>query len=225
MKSKINVEDYETLEREWRTIHQRSLDQGLIYGWYLAKKHFSGTQDEYDYLTIVIYPSFEATQIPLPSSVYAGYEDDFFEKTLASRDFIRAEIYETPVITEVTNLPRFVHLNFVKVDQGKDEEYLVLENDIWKPAMESMIKNGIQSTYSVYKQLYPGGYAGAYNYVTISGFADLRKLSTDPPDGWEELLINVHPDKDPAKILNNTDKLRKQVKLELWELLETVVPR
>ncbi len=223
MKTKVSTEDYLAIEKEWRTIHQRRLDQGLIYGWYLVKKHFPGKDDSYDYLTITIFPSFEAMQTPPRATVYAGYGDDFFEKTEASRNLIRTEIYDTPIITEIIELPQFVHATFVKIDQGKDEEYLALEQEVWKPANELMIKNGIQSTYSVYRQLYPGGYSNDYNYVTISGFADLRKVSQEPPEGWEEVLINIG--KDPAKILSKTAALRQQVKLELWELIESVLPR
>jgi len=177
MKTKVSTEDYLAIEKEWRTIHQRRLDQGLIYGWYLIKKHFTGTEDPYNYVTITVYPSFEAMQTQVPDQIYAGYEDEFFEKTAASRDLIRSEIYDTPIITEVIELPRFAYVTFVKIDQGKDEEYLALEREIWKPANESLIKSGIQTTYSVYRQLYPGGYTNAYNYVTISGFADMRKVS------------------------------------------------
>ena len=43
------------------------------------------------------------------------------------------------------------------------------------------------------------------------------------PEGWEEVLINIG--KDPAKILSSTAALRQQVKLELWELIESVLPR
>jgi hypothetical protein len=223
IKTDVGAEDYLTIEKEWRAIHQRRLDQGLIYGWYLVKKEFTGSQDPYDYLTITVFPSFESMQTPTPASVYAGYEDDFFAKTESSRDVIRTEIYDTPIITEIVKLPQFIHVTFVKVAQGKDDEYLALEKDVWKPANELLIKNGIQSTYSVYRQLYPGGYANDYNYVTISGFADLRKVSQEPPEGWENLLINIG--KDPLEVLNNTAALRQQVKMELWKLLETVLPR
>jgi len=225
MKTTANIDDYLTIEKEWRTIHERRLQQGLIYGWYLIKKHFTGTEDEYDYISVTIYPSFETMQAETPDNVFAGFDDDFFVKTESSRDLIRSEIYDTPIVTEVFKLPQYVLLTFMKVDQGNDDEYLKIEREIWKPVNEFKIKKGIQSTYSVYRQLYPGGYANAYNYATIRGFADLLKVSQKPPQGWEELLISVHPDQDPSRILNNTFALRKQVKLELWEILESVVPQ
>ncbi len=225
IKSKVSSEDYETLEKVWKPIHQARLNQRQIYGWYLIKKLFTGTEDPYDYIIVTIYPSLEALQYPLPEQIIAGYKDEFFEKTTASRDIIRTEIYDTPIVTEVFNLPRFLQVSFEKVAEEKEEKYLNIEEEIWKPANESLIKNKHQATFSVYRQLYPGGYSNDYNYVTLRGFSDLQKVLQEPPQGWKELLTSVHPDKDPVKILSNTAALRQQVKLELWEILLSVVPQ
>jgi len=225
MKTTGSEDDYLAIEKEWKNIHQRRLDKGLIYGWYLVGKRFTGTTDPYNYLTVTIYPSFEAMQSPFPEEIFEGYDDEFLQKTEASRDLIRTEIYDTPLITELVRMPRYAHVSFMKVDQGNDEDYLTLEQDIWKPVHEAMIKEGIQTSWSVYRQLYPAGYNTEYNYVTINGFSDIRKVSQEPPQGWEEIMKTIHPNKDINQIFSSTYDLRKQVRMELWELLDIVVPQ
>jgi len=225
MKTKGKTEDYLAIEKEWKNIHQRRLDKGLIYGWYLVGKHFTGTTDPYDYITVTIYPSFEAMQNPFPDEILEGYDDEFLQNTEASRDLIRTEIYDTPLITELVKLPRFLHISFMKVDQGMDEDYLTLEQDIWKPVHEALIKEGIQTSWSVYRQLYPAGNNAEYNYVTINGFSDIRKVSQEPPQGWEEILKTIHAGKNVNQIFSSTYDLRKQVRMELWEILEIVIPQ
>jgi hypothetical protein len=106
-----------------------------------------------------------------------------------------------------------------------DNAYLEVEDEIWKPAHMENKKSGMVQTWSVYRQLYPGGYGGEYNYVTVTGFADLKKVSLEPPEGWEEFMTKIHPDKDLAEMIKRTTDARLLIKNELWEILETVAPQ
>lgn len=225
MKVKGSTANYLEIEKVWKSIHQARLDKGDIYAWYLIGKHFTGTASEYEYVTVTVFPSLFELNNSYPEELASADDDALLEKTMNARDLIQTEIYDTPLITEIIHLPKYLNVSFMKVSQGNDNAYLELEKNIWKPIHEKLIKEGIKSTWSVYRQLYPGGYDAQFNYFTVNGFADMKKVSFEPPEGWEEVFSIVHQGKDIDKLFENTNQLRVLIKTELWELIYSVYPK
>jgi len=225
MKIKGDVNEYLQVEQEWKKVHQRRLEQGKIYAWYLVQRHFGGTEAEYDYMTVTVYPTIGSMQNQFPDDLFEGLDQELLDKTGASRDLVKTEIFDTPIILEVMDLPQYLNMQFMKVDQGKDEAYLKVEDEIWKPAHAEIKKMGILTTWSVYRQLYPGAYGGDYNYVVVNGYADRKKVTTGPAEGWEEFMLKIHPDGNIAEMMKQTFESRVLIKNELWELIDSVVPQ
>ena len=225
MKVKGDVDEYLQVEQEWKKVHQKRLEQEKIYAWYLVRSHFGGTQSEYDYMTVTVYPTMGSIESEYPEELFQGLDQDVLDKTQSTRDLVKTEIYDTPIILEITNLPQYLNMQFMKVEQGNDEAYLTVEDEIWKPAHAERKKMGILTTWSVYRQLYPGAYGGEYNYVVVNGYADRKKVTTGPAEGWEEFLQKIHPDGKPTEMMNRTLETRVFIKNELWELIEIVAPQ
>jgi len=53
----------------------------------------------------------------------------------------------------------------------------------------------------------------------------MKKVSFEPPEGWEEVFSIVHQGKDIDKLFENTNQLRVLIKTELWELIYSVYPK
>lgn len=225
MKINVDADEYLKVEQEWKKAHQRRLDAEMIYAWYLFRKNFGGTSDTYDYITVTVYPTIGSIQSQYPDKLFEGLNQELIDKTSDSRDLVKTEIYDTPIILEVINLPQYLNMDFMKVEQGNDEAYLLAEDEIWKPAHAAMKKGGLMTTWSVYRQLYPGAYGGEYNYVTVNGFADKKKVSFAPEEGWEEFFKKVHPGLNFDEAMKRTLDSRVMVKTELWELLDKVAPQ
>lgn len=214
-----DIDKYLQIEREWKPIHQQRLENEQIYGRYVLKKHYSGTEDGYNLGIVTIFPSLGAIGYPKTT------EPDLKQRMEASREIVKVEIYDTPLFLEIISLPQFLNMEFMKVEEGKDNDYLVLEDEVWKPAHADMKKRGALTTWSVYRQLYPGGYGGEYNYVVVNGFADKKKVTFEPAVGWDEVLKTVHPGIDLAKTYQQTFDTRVLVRTELWEILDKVTPQ
>lgn len=225
MKVTGNEDDYRRVEQEWKKVHQKRLDNEMIYAWYLLRRSFAGTADDYNYATVTVFPTIGAMQNELPNTIMEGTNPTVIEKTDSSRDIVKVEVYDTPIVLEITNLPQYLNMEFMKVEEGMDEAYLSIENEVWKPLHAEMKARGVLGTWSVYRQLYPGGYGGEYNYVVINGFADLKKVTFEPAEGWEELMAKISPELDFAEVSNKTFDTRKLVKNELWEIIEVVAPQ
>ena len=225
IKVKGDVNEYLSIEKEWRKLHQKRLENESIYAWYLVQRHFGGTEADYDFMTVTVFPNMGALQTAFTQEQLAVLDPEILNKTPKVRDVVKTEIYDTPIILEITTLPQFLNMTFMKVDQGNDEEYLEIEDEIWKPAHAEIKKSGVLNSWSVYRQLYPGGYGGDYNYVTVNGYADMKKVTFGPPDGWQEFMKTIHPDHDIAELFERTNSVRLIVKNELWEILDTVAPQ
>ena len=225
MKVKGSNDDYIKLEQEWRKMHQKHLEEGKIYAWYLIQRHFGGTSAEYDYVTVTVFPNMGAVQMNYTEEDFVDLDMEIVNKTTDLRDLIRTELFDTPIVLEVTHLPKYLNMAFMKVEQGKDNEYLTVEDEIWKPAHAEMKKSGVLQTWSVYRQLYPAGYGGEYNYVTVNGYADRKKIAFGPPEGWEEFMAKIHPEADIVELANRTLNSRKLIRNELWEIIDFVAPQ
>ena len=225
MKVKESEDEYLKVEKEWKKVHKKLLDSEKIYAWYLIRKHYHGTEDPYDYITVTVYPNMGSILSQYPDNLFDGLDQAIIDKTDLSRDLVKTELYDTPLILEVTDLPQFLNMDFMKVEQGNDDAYLNAENDLWKPINAELKKTGILSSWSVYRQLYPGAYGGEYNYVTVNGFADLKKVTFEPDQGWEAIFKKVHPGMNFEDAMARTLDSRRMVKAELWEIIDKVTPQ
>jgi hypothetical protein len=225
MKVKSDVNDYLQVEQEWKKVHQNRLDNDMIYAWYLLQKNFPGTNDEYDFATVTVFPTVGAITNQYPESLFKGTDDEIIGKTASIRDVVKVEVYDTPIILEVMNLPHYLNMEFMKVEQGNDNAYLTVEEEIWKPGHAELKKQGLKETWSVYRQLYPGGYGGEYNYVVVNGFKDMKKVNSEPAEGWAEMFSKIHPDMDIAQAEKRTFDSRVLIRTELWQMLDKVAPQ
>ncbi len=225
MKVNGDVDDYLKVEQEWKKVHQRRLDNDLIYAWYLVRRHLSGTGSEYDYMTVTVFPSMNAVFNPYSDDLFEGLDQDIIDKTAETRDLVKTELFDTPLVLEITNLPQFLNMEFMKVNQGNDDTYLEMEDELWKAAHLVRKQQGVLTSWSVYRQFYPGGYGGEYNYVVVNGFADLKKVTFEPEEGWEEFMKKIHPDMAYSDLISRTLGSRVLIKTELWELVDSVYPK
>ena len=52
------LDTYLEVEEAWSKLHQKSVDNGYLLEWSLYEKMFHGTEDEYDFITINVYPDW-----------------------------------------------------------------------------------------------------------------------------------------------------------------------
>jgi hypothetical protein len=56
--------------------------------------------------------------------------------------------------------PKYVEIDYMKVEPGKDSDYVRLEKEIWKPLHQQRIKNGQLRSWAVYGLRFPFWYRG-----------------------------------------------------------------
>ena len=124
-----------------------------------------------------------------------------------------------PSVQSQSETARYLRVGYMKVKPGNQQEYLRLEQDVWKPIHEHLVKNGKKKSWFLYGVRSPGGTNQEYNFVTLNVFDTWQDLETP---GYPTAVREVHPDKKPEDIGDRTRAARDQVRTEIWALMERV---
>jgi hypothetical protein len=117
---------------------------------------------------------------------------------------------------------RFVVLDYMKVAPGKEDEYVRLEREVWKPVHQERIKNKRMVAWELYAVPYTAYPQRQYDYVTVNVYESLA--ATDDQSGMEALFRRVHAGKDASRLLAQTGEARQVARAEVWRLLDQTAP-
>ncbi|MEF8938236.1 MAG: hypothetical protein V5A22_00210 [Salinivenus sp.] len=111
--------------------------------------------------------------------------------------------------------------DYMKVPSGQAEAYLQLEQDLWKPIHRQRAEDGTIAGWNLYEVVYPAGADREYDYVTVTFYEEWDQLESP----YETIdLEQIHPDKDPQEITQQTVEARRQVHSEVVEVIDSVTP-
>lgn len=71
--------------------------------------------------------------------------------------------------------PRYVQIDYMKVEPGRGQQYVKLEQDIFKPIHQDRISKGTIESWAVYAVRYPAGTNREYDFVTATVFPNLQQ--------------------------------------------------
>ena len=117
--------------------------------------------------------------------------------------------------------PTFIMVEFMKVAEGKDAEWLKLERETWKPLHKLRIADGTIKSWAALAQAVPGDDSNGpvvATVTTFSGWPDPTKTN------WEALMKKANPNADVPKIFAQTEAARKIVRSEIWQVLDQTEP-
>lgn len=226
MKTKPGKEwNYVELERNfWKPVHSERVKNGEIVAWLLYHIRYTATNDPYNYATVTIFADPEKLENPGTVDPVTVHPDKDVEKVLIeteeSRDLVIRNLMMRKDYIEpftATPDPKFVEVDYMKVEQGDDDEYLRIEDEVWKPIHEEFIKEGSRVGWSLWGRMFPSGYGMDYQYLTVNDFNDFSQIGQA---NYAAAIQAVHPNKNISDIIQETYNSRKLVKSELWELLD-----
>lgn len=110
-------------------------------------------------------------------------------------------------------------VDFVRIPDDANGNYVEVEQDIWKPMHQAMIDDGKMDAWFLYRIPYPGGTDAEYHYATVRVYSDLSQLE-NPMSGLGDLFAKVHPGKNADEAFEMTTGSRDLIKtygLVRWE--------
>ncbi|MES2796196.1 MAG: hypothetical protein V4683_09530 [Bacteroidota bacterium] len=85
-------------------------------------------------------------------------------------------------------------IEFMKVPENGDANYIKMESEIWKPMHQKLVNDGKLLFWGLYAIPFPGGTNAEYQYATVRLFKDLAQSGGE----WdfEKVFKAVHPKMD-----------------------------
>ncbi|HET6556197.1 MAG TPA: hypothetical protein VFG54_02720, partial [Prolixibacteraceae bacterium] len=111
-------------------------------------------------------------------------------------------------------------VDFMKVKPGSESAYVEMEVNTWKPVHKEFINAGTRVGWSLWNEIYPGGSAMDYQYVTANYFKDFSKIGMAD---FNAAFEKAHAGKNMDEFNQKTTDSRDLVRSELWQLVEVVM--
>lgn len=113
-------------------------------------------------------------------------------------------------------------LNYMKSMPGKTADYAKFELEVWRPMVaEEIARGGLWKGWSASRLWYPWGESTEFDFVTLDVFRDWESV-WKPQAMSESVVSKVFPGKTLAEITAPLPGLRKQVRRELFRVIEAI---
>jgi hypothetical protein len=115
----------------------------------------------------------------------------------------------------------FMLVEFMKVAEGKEAEWIKLERETWKPMHDLRVKSGGIQSWAAISQWMPGDESHGATYATVTTF---RGWPDPTATNYETLFKQAHPQGDIDAVMSQTQSARSIVRSEIWQVLDQTVP-
>ena len=217
--------DYLEVEQAWKKVHQKAVELDVHNGWQLWRNVHAGANDPYQYITIQWYDNYEhyfGENAPdgWMDEVYTETEwDELSEKAIASRTYAYEEVAHQVTTVDNPGLVKYILVTRMKVKPGMDADYVKMEEEIFKPYHEELIKRGLMTHWGIWNS-WPQK-EGKTRYAAMNGYGNVKQLTAP---GIEISPAELNLDLTWEQVVELTQKTREMVSSELWELVDYVFP-
>jgi len=126
--------------------------------------------------------------------------------------FLLGTLVNTGFTQQAAPSPAVVEVSCMKVDPLKEEDYLKMEHDLWKPVHQERIKQGYMRSWVLYAVRYPAGSQRECDYRTVNTYNTL----TDIDRPIAPVFTKVHPGVSISDVVRRTVAGRDMRQAELW---------
>ena len=222
-----NTEKYlEFSKNFWRPLQMERIAQKEIVGWRLYRIQFTGTNDEYNFVTAAFFDDFNKLEkvynIDI-QKVHPGRNiNDTMEEIYKVRDLVKTNLLVVNNGTVNNTAFKYIQVNFMNVKQGEENEYLDVEDSIWKPVHQELVDNRAKAGWSLWSLVFPNGSGLPYQFLAVDDFTDFSQIGNV---NYSDVFSKVHKDKNLNELYDRTNNSRILVKSELWESLDAIFPQ
>ena len=118
--------------------------------------------------------------------------------------------------------PQYVKIDYMKVDPYKINSYVKMEQNVWKPIHQQLVRDGKIRSWSLYEVRFPQGDSMEYGYLTFTTFDKFQDLeSADNPDVFAETVKKLNPKSSTIALETQALENRRLVRSEVWKLVDS----
>lgn len=126
--------------------------------------------------------------------------------------FLLGTLVNTGFTQQAAATPAIVEVGCMKVDPLKEDEYVKLEHDLWKPVHQERIKQGRMRSWTLYAVRFPSGSKNECDYRTVNVYNSIADVDRPLAD----VFAKVHPNVPIAEVVRRTVSGRDFRNGELW---------
>ena len=214
---------------EFHKYAQGRIDSGTVSTYYRLRAVIpAGSSAECDYVTVWMYPG--APPAPMGTEELgaalkkAGLNmsaQEFMDRRDSMSTLVSNSMFQNQFSVGKAKQGDYMEVSYMKAsDVGA---WIEFEEKIWKPLAEQMVKEGVESGWSVNMQVIPFGTDVPYQGVTVDVYPSWEavfKAQIDP--AFNDRFKKVHPDMDQEKTFANMQKVRSQSWTRLFVLEDMI---
>ena len=126
--------------------------------------------------------------------------------------FLLGTLVNTGFTQQAAATPTIVEVGCMKIDPLKEDEYLKMEHDLWRPVHQERIKQGHMRSWTLYAVRFPSGSKNECDYRTVNVYSSLADLDRSIAD----VFTKVHPNVPLAEVGRRTVTARDFRTGEVW---------
>lgn len=208
---------------------QSRVNAGVLEQWILLRSVMpQGTSATCDYLSISIYPG--APPEPLgPEGIgealkKAGMNmtaQQYIERRDSMTTLVSNNLFRNRASVGTLKTGNYLQVSYMK--SANTEDWVALEKKIWQPFAEAMVKDGVQSGWSVNVQVLPNGTDLPFQGVTVDVFPTWDAVFKQDAQ-FIDRFRKVHPDMEFGTTIEQFEKLRTQEAVHLFTAVDVINP-
>ena len=206
-------------------VAQSRVESGALSAWYLLRAVDPvGQSAECDYVTVLVYPGAPPEPLTgdrlsevLKKAGLSITADEYMARRDSVARLVSTSMYRNVMGVGKANKGGYLAVNYMKT--ATIDDWLKLEKEVWKPVAEQMIKEGVESGWSV--NLRARGLESdlPWQGVTVDVYPSWDAVFKDDPQ-FPDRFKKVHPDKDMNATFQQIGKARTMVRSELYAVDE-----
>jgi len=223
-----NRETFKSIQEKWMKIHKSRTELEEISGWSVYEVSSRMTSKPYNYVRITYFNSFLKMEAAISENAiqkaYPGMSKDGW-KAMMDEEKASCLIASSGVfyreIGSQQGLDRnasYFMINEITVNPGRSRDYLVMQEEYFKPVYDELIKNMECTAWSIWAKW--SGKSENYQFVSAEGFQSLEKIETED---FAKSFGIIHHGLDYGQISKNLEGIKETKNSEVWKVIFRVV--
>lgn len=233
VKSDKDTDFRKFMSDESHKLAQGRVDDGEITTWYLLRAVLPQGRDVgCDYISIAFFPSTPhvlGTQELLAAIKKSGMSitpDDYLSRLNAVSTLVSVSLFQNDISAGSPTKGDFFHVSYLKTPNRED--LVDWDKRVWLPVHETLIKDGIETGWSVNTRVLPGGADQSFQAVAIAVFPSMEAVFLRDSKIVDEFR-KAHPDMEVGttqeqfgKFMEQFAKVRTVQNVQLYQLEDSI---
>jgi hypothetical protein len=199
---------------ESHKLAQGRVDDGEITTWYLLRAVLpQGSQVECDYISIAFFPGTPhvlGSQELLAAIKRSGMSitpESYLNQRDAVSTLVSVSLFQNDMSTGSPKKGNYFHVSYLRTANIAD--FVAWDKKVWLPVHETLIKDGIETSWSVNTRVLPGGADQPFQAVAVAVFPSMEAVFLRDSKIVDE-FGKAHPDMEVGTSREQFDKLMEQ---------------